>query len=304
MKSTKSNRSKSIPTNTQTTEPSVADALTAFESTRAERDALTADRLVPTNLDVGAGALTAIAAVRRLAPFLLAICAKGPEVAAAIRNLLTYAHAAFYANYVYQHASPSTEEFQRLLATLVKQRTRAFGVLQMCVAFGILDESVLAGLREGSGHRDTLEDVGAAEQLIRERWASLEGTKLLTIADLDEMRATTVKFATVLAEKESVATVATEAANDRQRAFTLLARAYDQVRRALTYIRWEEGDADEIAPSLWVRPGGGRRTSSDVARPAEPVATPTVAPKPAAPALATAVTNNNPYGPNGSPFTS
>ncbi len=42
----------------------------------------------------------------------------------------------------------------------------------------------------------------------------------------------------------------------RARAFALLVDAYDGCRRALTYLRWKEGDADTIAPSLFKkRPG-------------------------------------------------
>jgi hypothetical protein len=37
-------------------------------------------------------------------------------------------------------------------------------------------------------------------------------------------------------------------ADQRQRNFTLLMRAYTQVRRAIGYVRFEHGDADRIAP--------------------------------------------------------
>jgi hypothetical protein len=36
----------------------------------------------------------------------------------------------------------------------------------------------------------------------------------------------------------------------RARAMTLLMRAYDDCRRAITYVRWSEGDADVIAPAI------------------------------------------------------
>ena len=42
----------------------------------------------------------------------------------------------------------------------------------------------------------------------------------------------------------------------RVRAYTLFVRAYDQCRRAATYLRWGEEDADEIAPSLFANRGG------------------------------------------------
>lgn len=56
-------------------------------------------------------------------------------------------------------------------------------------------------------------------------------------------------------------TGAPSTAERRQRAFTLFANAYDQCRRAATYLRWNEGDADELVASLH----GGRTRRPDEA---------------------------------------
>jgi hypothetical protein len=53
----------------------------------------------------------------------------------------------------------------------------------------------------------------------------------------------------------------------RARAFTLLVRHYDECRRAITYVRHHEGDADEIAPSLFTRAAKPKRAGAS----AEPV---------------------------------
>jgi hypothetical protein len=39
--------------------------------------------------------------------------------------------------------------------------------------------------------------------------------------------------------------------------FTQFIQAYDDARRAIAYLRWHEGDADDIAPSLHVNKGSG-----------------------------------------------
>ena len=46
------------------------------------------------------------------------------------------------------------------------------------------------------------------------------------------------------------------------RALSDLIYGYDQLRRMMSYLRWSEGDADSIVPSLYA--GRGRRTASDV----------------------------------------
>lgn len=69
-----------------------------------------------------------------------------------------------------------------------------------------------------------------------------------------------------------------EAADRKVRAFTLFTTAYDQVRRAVTFLRWNEGDADSLAPSLYKGRGGSRSASvakgdtSGEGAPAEPAA--------------------------------
>jgi hypothetical protein len=64
--------------------------------------------------------------------------------------------------------------------------------------------------------------------------------------------------------------------------------AYDQTRRAVIYLRWNEGDADTIAPSLYKGRGGRAASSNDpatepadtsgAATPAEPEVAPEGAP--------------------------
>jgi hypothetical protein len=43
------------------------------------------------------------------------------------------------------------------------------------------------------------------------------------------------------------------AADLRNRAFTLFTRGYDQMRRAVAFLRWDEGDADKVVPSLYAK---------------------------------------------------
>ncbi|WP_437907778.1 hypothetical protein WME95_07775 [Sorangium sp. So ce327] len=71
-------------------------------------------------------------------------------------------------------------------------------------------------------------------------------------------------------------------------------RADDQTRRAVAYLRWDEGDADTIAPSLYKGRGRAASSSDTAAAPddaAPPGAAPAGTPAPAAPSAA----------PNGAP---
>jgi hypothetical protein len=54
-----------------------------------------------------------------------------------------------------------------------------------------------------------------------------------------------------------------EATLTRLRAFTLFSRVYEDVRRAVQYVRGKAGDADAIMPSLYAGRGPKRRNDDD-----------------------------------------
>ena len=92
----------------------------------------------------------------------------------------------------------------------------------------------------------------------------------------------------------------------RQAAFTIFVRAYDEVRRGIVYLRWNMGDADEIAPSLYANRVKRRKGEDKVEEPKsdETLASATPAagtPKPTF--VAGAPNPNAPVGhPDSSPF--
>lgn len=88
---------------------------------------------------------------------------------------------------------------------------------------------------------------------------------------------------------ESVA----EVTADRQRAYTLFVTSHDQVRRAISYLRWEQGDVDDIAPSLFA---GKKRRETEPEHPSTPE-------QPAPPGgNGTPVNRSLDHLPGGSPF--
>lgn len=120
---------------------------------------------------------------------------------------------------------------------------------------------------------------------LRSEFARLED---FDVASFDELRdhalalAHTHEMYRVAAGPPDGGTALAAAIGLRQRAFTLLASIYDEVRRAVAYLRWHENDVTDLAPSLSAG-RGGRGTSEDLASaPTEPLGTPIVA-RPAGP---------------------
>jgi hypothetical protein len=129
---------------------------------------------------------------------------------------------------------------------------------------GLLDTERVAGIREKRSRADLPGVLLALVELFRASWDSI---KLKTPVVDDELaRATDLaeRLREMLSARERARTLSDEcgAGALRARAFSLLARNYDQVRRAISYLRWSARDQDEIAPSIYTGSRGGRRNRS------------------------------------------
>jgi hypothetical protein len=96
----------------------------------------------------------------------------------------------------------------------------------------------------------------------REAWPTLSHHTSVTQQELDEAEHTAEQLTFAFATRADRNTAINEANDQRRRNFTLLAQAYDEVRRGLTYLRWHEGDVEQIAPSLYRGRGGSRRRAN------------------------------------------
>jgi hypothetical protein len=133
-----------------------------------------------------------------------------------------------------------------------------------------------------------------------------------SLRELDQAESLAGQLTSALGAREQGPVIAADVATQRQRNFTLFAQSYDQVRRAISYLRWDNDDVDNIAPSLY----GGRVVSRKKPDPQPSPTPPVPAPAPgqpgamgsAAPAAApnTAATASShviaPGLPGGSPF--
>ena len=70
-----------------------------------------------------------------------------------------------------------------------------------------------------------------------------------------------------------------QTARDRQAAYTLAVKAYEQVRAALAYVRRDYDDVDEILPSLYAGRNNSNIKKKDTPE-ANPATTPTTTPQP------------------------
>jgi enoyl-CoA hydratase/carnithine racemase len=117
----------------------------------------------------------------------------------------------------------------------------------------LLDKKLIGNLQSRVGYANHITDARRLCRILRKHWCRVSSRTALSASDLDEIETAANTLAARLAERSPESGLAARASELRTRAFTRFVDVYDQARRAMEYLRWDEGDANEIVPSLFVR---------------------------------------------------
>lgn len=223
----------------------------AYQRCLPEMKALAADALRPSNLDVGATAALVLGVVPTLAALRPALAACGGFDVTTLDRLEDYAHAVLHADAAWKLASARSSGWHGLRDELVRTRRTLAMEARLLAARGLLDPASVRRLLVGRGRHAAVADLVRIVGLLRSSWDAIASRTSLTMTELDQVSALADRVLRAAYEdKLSTAPVPT-AADMRRRAFTLLSRAYDEVRAALAFVRRAEGDAETLAPSFY-----------------------------------------------------
>lgn len=123
----------------------------------------------------------------------------------------------------------------------------------------LLEEDRVAKLRSNAGYKNIAFDVLGLVALLREHWAAIQNKTAVQSEELEAAERLADRLITAVGLREQGPVSLTVAVAARLRAYTLFVRSYDEARRAVQYLRWHQGDADTIAPSLYAGRSNGRR---------------------------------------------
>ncbi len=239
----------------------------ALETARADIAAVTVLRKV--NLDVPSAVLTVLGALPRLKGLRAELAALPGFDGAAFDALETYALAAGHAHVQFQASSEPPEPIPVMVEELTKTRALFEDDVRVLANRGLMSADRLRELKGSTGHKALAFDVMLLCALLRGSWSQISARTGVTESDLLRAENVADRLATALALKETKTEGGTAAADLRQRAFTLLVQTYNEARRAVTYVRWHEDDADDLAPSLYTK--GTRRRAPEEEEPAPAV---------------------------------
>lgn len=287
----------------------------AFEKLLPELEAIPESELVTVNLEVQAG----IGTVFALMP---GIRARRAEVAKVVHadfdlsgfdRLEEYALALGHTHGLFLWAGQPLRTPDALTEEALEARGLLASDAEALSRRKLLNKAQVDAIRGRSGHRNLGYDLLAWVGLFREHWPSIAGRTATSLEEIEGFELLADRLIAALTEKERSDLKLSKAAELRKRAFTAFIRAYDDVRRLVTFARWKEKDADKIAPSLYAllnKPRGGATKEMEDDDTTDPVVepelfTPSSAPLAAPASAVSAVTAVAPVKeglPGGSPF--
>jgi len=229
--------------------------------------ALPPEKLLQVNLDIQAAATTVLGALPEIMARREAIAALVPtQDLSFFDKLEDYAIACRVAHLQHLTATQSESELSELVAEAQEARERLLADMTALAKRGLVSGSNLKHLSGTTGYKNLAQDLGLLVATLSGAWPAIEGKSAITAQELERAGKLELRLTRVVGLKEQGPSAAPKAADLRVRAFTLLLRSYDQVRRFVTCLRWDEDDVEAIAPTLYT--GRGRRKGSEV--PTEP----------------------------------
>jgi hypothetical protein len=245
----------------------------AYQSLLAEIRAFPTSELIPINLDIPTAVTTALGALSEIRALRPRVVAEVPQLdIVRFDKLEAYTLAVGHAHALYMAASAPAESLDQIAEAATTLREVLFSDASALAARNLLDGQRLKELKGPHGFRNLAFDLFALAAMMRDNWAAISGKTAIELTELDQAETLADRILTTVGQREQGPAVVAASAEIRQRAFSLFVSAYDHARRAVSFLRWNEDDVDQIAPSLYSGRGTGRRKNVDVpaARPATP----------------------------------
>jgi hypothetical protein len=256
----------SSPGSAGSTSPAQAERFRqAYEAIKGEMQSIPREQLLTLNVDVASTVATTIGCLPKVSPLRPQILA---EVSGFdIRNLdmlETYAMALMHAQAEYQASAAPPEPIDELSAELTVTRDLFLKDVTALDARNLVEfrPTEMSG---APGYKNLTKDVLLLCSVLRNNWPAIQGRTAVTMDDIDAAELQAKRLLASVGLREQSAKTPIQQAEWRQRAFTLFARAHEEVRRIVTYLRWHHDDAATIFPTVF----GGGRSRSRGEKPAE-----------------------------------
>ena len=223
----------------------------AFQEVWPEAAALEQSELLSVNISVTTAVTLAFGALPQVMVLRDAASSLGPLDLKHFDRLECYALAVMHTQGEYGAAARPPDTLRALSDFAVPLRDMLYSDATALSNRGLVSSEPLKRFKTGPGYKKLVMDLVGLSALLRRDWDRISSNSAVTMAELHRAEELSVELASAIGARKQVPAQLEVAAQQRQRVFTLFVRAYDQVRRAITFLRWQEGDVESIAPSLY-----------------------------------------------------
>lgn len=225
----------------------------AFAELHDEIAAVRDDLIVPISVDIANAHQIALAAADRVDELMPQIAMLPTLDIVRIRKLRLYAAACQHAHLLATAPVDQDPRLPKALAEAVKLRDDLLATAKLLVRFGEVTEDRVATIRTGPGHVELASAIEQLGVLFEEVWDRVESRIPVTAEMVERAPVLALEIHALLGAKKVRPLERNEAQRMRQRAFTLLIKAYEECQSAVEFIRRHEEDAVTFTPSLFVK---------------------------------------------------
>ena len=227
--------------------------------------AVPATALRPRNLDIGQLVTAAFRVSPRVQQFEADIAALPLSKHALIAAIPDLAHAMSYVLGRVLAASKPVYDVAALAEEGAKVLELISADLRTLMLRGVLPAGALDGVAPSPGYQALAKNLRTISSVARDNWSLIEGRSGLGIEDVKRASEISTAIYQQTAERTNDDPAVAALHLLRDQTFTLLMDAYEELRRAIGYLRYHQGDADDITPSLYAGRGGRPRQGEKVA---------------------------------------
>jgi hypothetical protein len=171
--------------------------------------------------------------------------------------------AAQHAHGLYLQATKAPGPFQNLVDEAESMRDVLYADGVALGKRGFINIDSLREVKRTTGHRTLILDLQILHATFDQRLGELTGRTSVTRGELDRVQALIDTLSEAVGTKENSEAAQEQATIVRAKAFALLMDYYDEVRAGIAWLRRKHGDADKIAPSLYVTRPNSRRPNEE-----------------------------------------
>lgn len=241
------------------------------------------EEVTPVQHDVQKTASAVLGVLPRAREFADAIAQHLPKVPAQLFDDLEHrAYAAWYAEMLF--TAPRGEDvFKQMIEEASHLREALLVSAGPLVYKGLVEKEKVDAIRKGQGHLDKANDLQALGELYESIWPKIQGKTAVERPEWERALELGPQLVAAIGARQAGGPASKgepDLADTRARAFTLLQRAYEELRRALAYLRWYEDDFEEIAPALFKAPSTPRAKKAESKTGEPPAVEATATPEP------------------------